>query len=297
MRLKVQGFELEITNYDKVLFPESGYTKADLVTYYEKIADIMLPHLIGRPISMYRFPNGINKDAFFQKEAPKYFPDWINRVLIKKREGGEQYQITCENKATLVYLANQVCTIHTWLSRSGNLRNPDKMIFDLDPPGDNFDVIRDTAFLIRDVLKDLKISSFVMTTGSRGLHVAVPVDSNSDFKVVRAFARGISEYLARKMPDVLTTEINKEKRKGRVFLDYLRNSYAATSVAPYSVRAVEGAPVATPLEWNELKKEINSQSYNISNIFQRIEKKGDSWQSFFDKTHSLEKIRDNLSSS
>jgi len=291
MRIVIQGFELEITNPDKVLFPKSGYTKEDLIGYYDKISDIMLPHIRGRPISMYRFPNGVGKGGFYQKEAPKYFPKWIDRVLIKKREGGEQYQVTCENRATLVYLANQVCTIHTWLSRVGKLRNPDKMIFDLDPPGDDFEVIKDTAFLIRDVLRELKINSFVMTTGSRGLHVAVPLDSSSDFKVVRAFAKGISDYLVQKEPEILTTEINKEKRRGRVFLDYLRNSYAATSVAPYSVRAREKAPIATPLEWNELGKgDLTPQRYNISNIFERLDKKGDPWRGFFDKVYSVTDI-------
>ncbi len=276
--IKVDGHEIKITNPDKVLFPDKGYTKADLVDYYKNIAKVMLPDVQGRPTTLQRFPDGIDKPGFFQKEASDYFPDWVRRVKLELVNGGIQHQVICDDAATLAYLASQACiTLHVMLSREDKVKYPDRIVFDLDPPDNDFSLVAFGAKVIRKEVESLGFKAFVMTTGSRGLHVIVPLDRGADFDRAHEYARRLSEQIAAKHPDRLTAEITKEKRGGRLFLDYMRNTYGQTQVAPYSVRPKPGAPVATPVEWDELD-EINSQSYNIKNIFQRLEEKGDPWE-------------------
>ncbi|MBK8905241.1 MAG: non-homologous end-joining DNA ligase [Anaerolineaceae bacterium] len=277
----IDGRSLQISHPHKVYFPDIGLTKGNLIAYYRRVAEVMLPHLRQRPLSLQRFPNGINEDGFYQKEAPDYFPDWIERVMVQvEEEKVLQPQVVCNYAATLVYLANQGCiTPHAWLSRADDLQHPDRLVFDLDPPGEDFDLVRTAARALRTALIDLGLTPFVMTTGSRGLHVTVPLDRSADFDTVRAFARQVADTLAGQQPDKFTTEVRKEKRNGRLFLDYLRNAYAQTAVPPYAVRPLPGAPVATPLSWNELDRgDLHSQRYTVNNIFQRLGQKADPWQ-------------------
>lgn len=295
--VKIGRHAIEIERADKVLFPDDGITKSDLIDYYRKIAETMLPHVQHRPLTMHRFPDGIEEGGFYQKEAPDYFPDWIQRVSIPVGESGQdQEQITCDDQATLVYLANQACiTPHIWLCRADKLDNPDKLIFDLDPPTDDFEPVRQAARDLHDFLDDLKLPSYVMTTGSRGLHVVVPLDRSAGFDAVRDFAHNLADQLAEQYPDRLTTAQRKNKRENRLFLDYLRNSYGQNSVAPYAVRALPGAPVATPLDWDELDdKSLTSKRYNISNIFHRLGQKQDPWQDMLRHAHSLSKPKEQL---
>lgn len=288
--VEIGGQTIELSNLDKVFFPDEGITKGDVVDYYRRMAETMLPHLEGRPLSMQRFPDGIEGEGFYQKEAPDYFPEWIERVGIAVEEHGEvQPQVVCDQAATLVYLAQQACiTPHTWLSRKDKLRQPDKLIFDLDPAGEDFEPIRRAAEDLREMLEDLDLAPFVMTTGSRGLHVTVPLERSADFDEVREFARGVARVLARRKPDEYTTEVRKDKRQGRLFLDYLRNAYAQTSVAPYAVRAKPGAPVAAPIAWDELRHAgLNSQSYTMENIFRRMGQKDDPWKEMMRQAKSI----------
>jgi len=289
--LQVGPYEIKITHPDKLLFPEDGLSKKDLVDYYMKVAPTMLPYLEGRPISMQRFPDGIDRPGFFEKKAPDYFPEWISRASVEvKEEGRAQEQVVCDNAATLVYLVNQDCiTPHTWLSRADNLNYPDQMIFDLDPTDENFNIVISAAKELWKVLKAEGLAPYVMTTGSRGLHVLVPLDRTLDFDTVREYARGLSARLAKEQPDRFTVEMSKEKRGKRLFFDYTRNSYGQTSVPPYAVRAKRGAPVATPLEWYELDEGITSQSFNILNLFKRLSKKGDPWKGMMDDARPLPK--------
>ena len=289
--------EVEVSNLDKVFFPEKGYTKGDLVDYYERIAETILPHIEDRPITMIRFPNGIDDKRFFQKDAPDYFPDWIPRKSVKKKEEGETHYVICNNQATLVYLATQACiTPHIWLSRQDKPDQPDRMIFDLDPSKDDFTEVKEAALSIRELLeKEMNLPLFLMTTGSRGLHVVVPLQPKHDFDEVRDFAQKVSSLLEEKFPEKLTMAARKEKRKDRLFLDVARNASAQTTVAPYAVRPIEGAPVATPLDWDELKsKDLNAQSYNIKNIFRRLGSKEDPWkkieESRVDLSEAIEKL-------
>jgi bifunctional non-homologous end joining protein LigD len=288
-KIRVGQYTVAITHPDKVFFPDDGITKEDLADYYRRIARVMLPYSAGRPISMQRFPNGIDNEGFYQKEIPDYFPEWIHRARVDLKEGGSQQQVVIENAATLVYLADQGCiTPHVWLSRADNLDYPDRMVFDFDPAGDEFEPIRAAAHLLRGILEELGLVPFVMTTGSRGLHVVTAIDRSADFDTVRTFARDVAELLARREPDALTTEPRKEQRRGRLFLDYLRNAYAQTAVVPYAVRARRGAPVATPLEWSELHdRSLGPQTYNIGNIFRRLAAKDDPWAGIQRRARSL----------
>ena len=293
---EADGRTVEIGNADKVLFPGTGITKSDLAGYYARIAATMLPHLEGRPVTMQRFPEGIGEDGFYQKKAPDHFPEWIRRVSIEVEERHEtQPQVVCDDAATLLYLVDQACiTPHIWLSRADALHHPDRLIFDLDPPSYDFAPVRFAARQLRDVLKTVGLCPFVMTTGSQGAHVVVPLDGSATFDTVRAFAKDLADVVAARHPDRLTTAVRKNKRQGRLFLDYLRNSYAQNSVAPYAVRPLPGAPIATPLDWDELGGDLHSQTYTLDNILRRMGQTDDPWSTIQGTTRSLDDPRDRL---
>lgn len=280
---EIHGRTIELSNLDKVFFPDEGLTKGDVVSYYERIAETMLPHVRDRFLSMERFPDGIAGEGFYQKETPDYFPDWIRTEEVEK-EGGTNCQVVVEEPATLVYLAQQATlTLHAWPSRADKPRHPDRLVFDFDPPGDDwegaFPEVRRAARQLRDLLEDLGLTPYVMTSGSKGLHVHVPLDRSADFSTVKAVARRVSELLVAREPDRLTTEVRKKKRSGRVFIDYLRNEYAQTAVAPYSLRARPGAPVATPLAWDELSRDgMGPRRYTLRNLSRRLAQTEDPWR-------------------
>lgn len=283
MQIGTDSREAEITHPDKVLFPD-GTTKGEIAGYFRDVARFMVPLVRDRPLTMQRFPDGIDKPGFFQKEAPYYLPDWVQTTTLKLRDGREQRQILCNDEATLAWIANQGCiTQHVWFSRADRLGYPDQLIFDLDPPDadddieDVFDIVRFAARAIRTRLRDLDMSAFIMTTGSRGVHVITPLDRSADFDTVRAWAKDFADRLAWSIPDSFTTELRKENRGHRLFIDYTRNAFGQTSAAPYTVRAKPDAPVATPVEWDELD-EINSQTYNVRNVLKRVAEKGDPWK-------------------
>lgn len=292
--LRLDSQQIELSKLDKKLFPRSGITKGDLIDYYKRVADYMLPHLTDRPLTMQRFPDGIQKEGFYQKDTPDYFPDWILRKEVEK-SGGTVSHVICSDSATLVYLANQGCiTPHTWLSRVDDLRRPDRMVFDLDPSGAESEEVRFAARRMGNVLGDLGLECYLMTTGSKGFHVIVPLRRELDFDDVRAFARDTASLLARSEPRRLTVEQRKEQRRGRVFLDYFRNAYAQTAVAPYAVRAIEGAPVATPVGWDELDRNLVPGKYHLGNLFRRLAQKHDPWESIATNAQSLAKPRKKL---
>ena len=292
MEIKVGKYKVSITNPDKILFPKAKLTKTDFVEYYQKIAPIMLPHIKNRPIAMNRFPDGIKGELFYQKDAPDYFPDFIELQPVKRSSGGVIEYALINNTAALVYLGNYVCVPHIWLSKEPKLNYPDRMIFDFDPsPGVSFTTIKWAAKEMKKHLELLGLPTFVMTTGSRGLHVVVPLKRNYLFDEVRDFAREIAEYLVNKHPTKLTLEIRKDKRGKKIFIDTLRNAWGATAVAPYAVRAKEGAPIAVPIKWTEVSALTTSQKYTIKNIFQRISRVGDPWKDINKKACALTQAR------
>ena len=294
-KIKVGSHTIETSNEKKVLFPGEKITKGDLIVYYHEIARRMLPHLKDRPAVMHRFPDGVKSSGFYEKNLPDHFPKWIGRVTLKK-EGGKITHVVCNDVATLVYLANQACiTPHVWLSKKGKLDYPDQIIFDLDPSGDDFGVVRHAAVSLRKLLREVGLTAFVKTSGSRGLHVHVALDRSANFDAARSFARDVAKVLAGRDPKHLTTEQRKNKRRGRVFLDTNRNAYGQTAAPPYSVRPKEGAPVAAPLDWNELKdSKLNPQTYTILNIFKRLGRKQDPWKGMGRSAASLKKAREKL---
>jgi bifunctional non-homologous end joining protein LigD len=253
-RLRVGRITVELSHPDKVLFPDDGITKGDLISYYRDMAGRMLPLLRDRPVTMIRYPDGITAHAILQKNAPDYFPDWVTRAEVAK-QGGTVRHVICDKPATLAYLANQACIeLHVFLSKLAAVDHPDQLIFDLDPPDDeHFGQVGQAARLLRELLEgELGLTAFVKTTGGKGLHVHVPLDAAADFDAVRHFARQVADVLAARQPDLLTTEQRKDKRGRRIYLDVMRNAYAQTATAPYAVRGRRGAPVATPLHWAEL---------------------------------------------
>ena len=265
-----------ITRPDKPLFPD-GLTKGDLAAYYERVAEVMLPHVRARPLHMQRFPDGIEGPELQQKQVPDYFPAFVNRVEVSRKRGGTVTHATIESADTLVYLAGQACiTPHVWLARADRLDCPDQLIFDLDPPGGDLGPARDAARRLRALLEEAKLTPFVKTTGSRGYHVVAPLDRSRSFADVRAYAREVAGELADRVPDRFTVEQRIAARHGRLYLDTARNGYAQTAVAPYAVRAIDGAPVACPLEWDELGR-VDPQGFTVRNLFRRLARRADPW--------------------
>jgi bifunctional non-homologous end joining protein LigD len=270
--------KVEVSRPGKLMFPKDGVTKGDLAAYYERVAGHMLPHVKGRPVSMQRFPDGIDGYGFFHKDVPDHFPSWIRRVEVAKR-GGTVTHAAIWNADTLVYLADQACiTPHVWLSRMDRVVQPDRLVIDLDPSVPDFAAVRRAALAAGELLDELGLAPFAMATGSRGVHVWSPLRRGPDFEEVKAFARAAARVLADRYPDELTTEARKAKRGDRILLDVARNAYAQTAVPPYAVRAKPGAPVATPLEWKELSdSRLRPNRWNVKNVFRRLSSKGDPW--------------------
>ena len=279
--VQVDRHRVEITRPAKVLFPEEGITKGDLIDYYRRIAPWMLPHTRGRPLAMERYPDGIEHPSFFHKAVPSYYPDWIKTVTVKKA-GGEVTHVVCDDKATLVFLANQACiTPHIWLSRVDKLHHPDQMVFDLDPSGEDFGLVKSAAQDLRGLLDELGLPAYVKTTGSEGLHVAVPLKREEDFDSVRAFAKRLAESAVGDDPEHRTLEQRKDKRRGRVFVDTNHNAYAQTIAPAYAVRARPYAPVSVPLDWSELNnKDLRPDGVTMRTVFERLEKFGDPWHEY-----------------
>jgi bifunctional non-homologous end joining protein LigD len=278
---EIGGHEIELKNLEKVFFPDACITKGDVVDYYREMAEVMLTHLEDRPLSLQRFPDGIEEEGFFQQDRPDYFPDWIADVALARsgKGDGPVHHVLCNDTATLVYLANQaVLTLHGWLALADRPKHPDRLIFDLDPPDEDFTAVRYAARRVGELMEAIGLTPHVMTTGSRGLHVLAPLDAGTHFDAVRDLARAMADHLANEHPDRLTVEQRKDKREGRLYLDVMRNAYGQTAVVPYTLRAKAGAPVATPLDWEELdRSDLGPQSYDLRSVRKRLAQKDDPW--------------------
>lgn len=269
---------VEVSNADKVLFPGAGITKRDLARYYAKIAETVLPHYRDFPVTLKRYPDGIEAGGFFQKHLPDHFPGWIDRVTLPKADGTVTQALVTE-PAALVYFADQGCiTPHLGLARAEAPRNPVRLVFDLDPSDGDFAKVQQVARALRAALEARDLASFVQTTGSRGLHIVLSLDGSADVDALRPFARGLARTVAARLPDLATTEQRKDKRGPRVLIDTFRTAYAQTAVAPYALRARPGAPVATPLAWDEaLTSDMSPRRYDIGSIFRRLGQIDDPW--------------------
>jgi bifunctional non-homologous end joining protein LigD len=277
-----------ITHPDKVLFPDDGITKGALAAYYEAIASIMVPHIRNRPITMERFPSGIGRKGFIQKDVSKGFPAWLERVEVPKKDGTVHHPVVNDARS-LLWLANQNCiTPHVWTSRAPDLFNPDICVFDLDPSKDDPGALRAAALALRDLLDELSLKSWVKTSGSKGFHIVVPLDGKADFGVVHGFANTVGAVLVSRDPKRLTQEFSKADRGGRILVDTARNGYSATFAAPYAVRARAGAPISAPCTWDEVEKgEVGPQTFTLKTIADRVESVGDLWAGMRKHGYSL----------
>lgn len=286
--IEVDGEAIEVSNPNKLLYPDEQIGKAELVAYYRAVAPFMVPHLADRPLTLHCFPSGIGARGYFQKAAPEHFPAYVGRLPVATH-GGETVYAVADNPAALVFLASQnSLAFHTCQVRRDDLARPDLVIIDLDPSDDDFAKVRHGARLLRDLFPALGLVPFLKTTGSRGLHVVAPIHRELDCDGVSEFARKVAQYLVATDPARFTTDINKKKRGDRVFVDYLRNGQSQTAVAPYSARALPCAPVAVPITWDELDEPgLDARRWHLRNVRERLYDVGDPWREIHSHARSL----------
>jgi bifunctional non-homologous end joining protein LigD len=282
-----------ITHPEKLLFPADGISKGDVCAYYEAVAPVLLPHIAGRPVTMERFPAGIDKKGFIQKDVSKGFPAWLQRVPVAKRSGSEEdgtvhYPLIDDARA-LLWMANQnTITPHVWTSRVPKLHHPDLCVFDLDPSDDQPAELRAAALAVRELLAELGLASFVKTSGSKWFHIVVALDGEADFEPVRRFSQGAGAVLVKRHPALFTQEFIKADRGGRIFVDTGRNGQGATFAAAYALRPKPGAPVSAPCAWPEIERgTVGPQSFTLRTISARLGEVGDLWGTLHDRPHSL----------
>jgi bifunctional non-homologous end joining protein LigD len=285
-----------ITHPEKVLFPDAGITKGEVAAYYETIAPIMLPHIHRRPITMERYPAGIDKKGFWQKDVSKGFPEWLERIEVPKKDGTVHHPLITDTRSLLWVTNQNTITQHVWASRAPNLYYPDVCVFDLDPSTeDEPDVLRAAALALRDLLTELGLPSWVKTSGSKGFHILVSLDGTTKMGEVAQFAHVVGALLVTRDPQHLTQEFSKADRGGRILVDTGRNGYSATFAAAYAVRAKPGAPVSAPCGWDELERgEVGPQTFTLRTMARRIAGVGDLWSDMLGRGQSLRRPMEQL---
>jgi bifunctional non-homologous end joining protein LigD len=287
--LDIDGHRLKFSNLNKVFYPADGYTKRDVINFYAAIADLLVPHLQGRPLSLKRYPNGIDQDYFFQKDASG-FPDWLHREELADEEDAEsKTRVICDDKASLLYLANLGCIDQNpYMSRLGTLEHPDFILIDLDPYHCGYDRIVEAAQLVREKLRLIGLTGYPKTTGGNGMHVYVPVEPIYSSAQTRQFAEILARWVAAERSDLFTTpRMVSAREKGKVYFDYLQNASGKTISAPYVLRAYPGAPVATPLKWDEVVHGLKPAQFHIANVLRRFERVGDLFAGVLNKPQEL----------
>ena len=285
-----------ITHPDKVLFPDDVITKGELASYYEAVAPLMLPHIRARPVTMERYPAGIGAKGFMHKDVSRGFPDWLERVEVPKKGGTVHHPIVCDTRS-LLWITNQNCiTPHVWTSRSPKLYQPDICVFDLDPSKDDEpDALRAAALRVRDLLRELGVTSWVKTSGSKGFHIVVPLDGTAGFGDVSRFAGLVGRTLVVRHPETLTQEFSKKDRAGRIYVDTGRNGYSATLAAAYAVRPKPGAPVSAPCTWMEVEQgSVAPRTFTLRTMADRVNAAGDLWSDMLRHRWSLARPMDRL---
>ena len=288
--------KIKITNVDKVFWEQENITKGDVFDYYNEMAEYILPYIIDRPQSLYRTPDGIAKEGFFQKNVEGMVPDWIKTRRIKSKSTGETIEyLLCQNKETLIYMVNLGCIeINPWSSRVGQINNPDYIIFDLDPNDTSLENLIVVAKKIKEQLDNLGLKGYLKTSGGKGLHIFVSVKPHYTYNQTKKISYFISEAVNKALPEITSLERSREKRKGKIYLDFLQNVKGKTMTCVYSLRPKKGATVSTPLEWDELTSEFNTMDYNIKTIRERVKLKGDLWKNFFEDAIDLKIILDKI---
>jgi bifunctional non-homologous end joining protein LigD len=290
--LDIEGHRLKLTNLPKVFYPGEGITKRDVINYYDAVASFILPHLRDRPLSLKRYPNGINEQFFFQKDAEGKVPDWVRLEPIFSEHNQDQiHYIICNDRATLIYLANLASIDQNpWMSRVGSLDNPDFALIDLDPTeGCPYNQIVEAAQLVKKTLDSIGLAGYPKTTGGDGMHIYIPLEPVYTFEQVRSFAELLSILVINQNPGLFTTpRAVSRRKKAKVYFDYLQISSAKTIAAPYVLRAHPGAPVSTPLDWSEVKAGLDPTQFNIHNAMARFERTGDLFEPVLTKPQRLE---------
>src|SRR5919201_1538476 len=270
---------VNLSSADRVLFPEDGITKGDLFSYYEKVGPTLVPHLRNRPFTMKRYPHGITGEVFFQKQAPKHLPSWIPTRQFRTwpREGGSRlvdFALVNSVEAVL-YLVQMNCVdMNAWYSRVDKPHRPDFVLFDLDPPDGGFELAIEVAHLIRQLLDDVELPGYVKTSGADGIHVVAPITRRSTFEQTYTFAERASRLLEQRHPGKITTEWLKKKRQG-VLVDHRQNGWGKTIASVYSLRPKPGAPVSTPLPWQELTNDVRPRDFTMDVALRRVDERGD----------------------
>ena len=280
---------VHLTHPDRVLYPDQGLTKAELAQFYADIADWILPHVVNRPLTIVRCPGGSQAQCFYQKNVSEGLPEAIHGVSIEGKETDRTYISIKDVKGLVSLVQIGVLEIHPWGSRIDKLERPDRMVFDLDPgEGVSYPGVVEAAFKIRDILDSLGLCSFVKTSGGKGLHIVVPIDRRSGWGEMKLFSKAIADEVVKLEPAKYIATASKAKRKGKIFIDYLRNNRDATTVAAYSTRARKGAPVSTPITWDELSPDLTPNKYNVGNLRARLSSlKDDPWKDFFTTRQSI----------
>ncbi len=269
------------THLDKVFWPKEGFTKGDVIRYYDRVAEVMLPYLRGRPMVLNRHPNGIKGKSFFQKNVdPRRLPPFVESISIRAKSTGRNvHYVVCNNKATLLYLANLGCIeMHPWLSRTKELKKPSYLVVDLDPGRNPYDQVIAVAKAVRKLIQSAGGHCLVKTSGKTGLHVYVPLRAVREFAEVRAVAKIIVRIIHQRLPKLTSLARHPADRRNKIYLDYARNSIGQTLAAPYSLRAFPRATVATPVEWSELTRSFRPTRFTLRTIFRRLSTKGDVWR-------------------
>lgn len=295
--LKIGKTVLHLTNQDKIYWPKEKYTKGDLIAHYDAVADFILPYLKDRPQSMNRFPNGISKPSFYQKDVDvAKVPSWLKtqKVFSTSNEAYIDYLI-CNDKATLLYMANLGCIeINPWNSRYTKEDYPDWVVIDLDPEEISFSEVVNTALAVKKLLDELEVTSHIKTSGATGMHIFIPLGAKYEYKVAKTFAELIANMVNERLPETTSILRSPSKRKKKVYLDFLQNNKGQTLAAPYSARPKPGATVSTPLEWKEVNAKLNPGDFTIKTILKRLEKVGDLWKPVLGKGNNILKVLEKL---
>jgi bifunctional non-homologous end joining protein LigD len=277
--VEIDGHQLKLTNLNKVLWPDDGYTKGNLIDYYRGVAEFILPYLKDRPESLNRHPNGINQQSFFQKDMPAMIPGWLETVeIVSGTQGKKIKYLLCQDEATLVYMANLACIeINPWNSRVPHLARPDYAVIDLDPHEVEFEAVVETAIAIHNLLDEIGVTARPKTSGSRGIHIYVPLGAHYETEQARQFAQLIAQIVHGRLPKITSLERSPARRVGKVYLDFLQNRDGQTLAAAYSTRPKPGATVSIPLSWDEVNVELDPKSFTIRTVLERLDRVGDLW--------------------
>jgi bifunctional non-homologous end joining protein LigD len=279
-----------LSNPDRVLWPSMGLTKSDLADYYRNVAEVMMPHIFRRPVTLVRCPQGRQRKCFYQRHHVAGFPEQFHPVDLREATGEAKGYLYIEEAEGLVAgVQFGVLEFHIWGSTIADIERPDRLVFDLDPdPELDFAQVRQAAVELASFIGELGLTSYPMLTGGKGVHVVAPLEPKAEWAEAKAFARSIAGTMAQYAPDRFVDNMAKVKRKGRIFIDYLRNDRTSTAIAPYSTRAREGAPVAWPLDWDQLKRAKSGADYDVKKAMRAVKRmKSPPWQGYEDARRPL----------